>query len=98
MSVIPMSRGVPICIGAPWVDGNRDVTCTARTTCSRFTGRMLTTIGPENMPAGVVCMLVIYMATLLPVCWCRRGIPASTMAVSKEKLQPNKKETRSLRQ
>ena len=81
--------------GAPCVAGNRDVTCTARTTWSRLMGRMLTTIGPENVPAGVVAMLVIYMATLLPVCWCRKGMPASTIAVSNEKLHPNRKDTRS---
>ena len=95
---MPISWGVPIWTGAPWVAGNLEVTCTARTTWDRLTGRMLTTMGPENMPAGVVAMLVIYMATLLPVCWWRSGMPASTMAVSNEKLQPSKKETKSSRQ
>ena len=30
---------------------------------------VLTTIGPENMPAGLVAMLVMYIGTLLPASW-----------------------------
>ena len=98
MSRTPMAAGSPMCTGAPWVSGNRDVTWTARTICSRGMGRMLTTIGPENMPAGRVGMLVMYMGTLLLASWWRSGMPESDMAASKEKLQPSRNETRSSRQ
>ena len=43
--------------------GNREVTCTARTIRSCLIGRILTTIGPENTPAGVVAVLVMYIGT-----------------------------------
>ena len=84
--------------GAPWVAGNREVTWTARTICSRFIGRILTTIGPENRPEGTVGILVMYIATLRPNSWWRNGMPASIIAVSKEKLQPIRNETKSSRQ
>ena len=93
-----MAWGSPICTGAPWVAGKREVTWTVRTTCSLGMGRILTTMGPENMPAGVVGMLVMYMGTLQAISWCRRGIPTAVIADSKEKLHPSRKETRSSRQ
>ena len=61
---IPIASGFPICTGAPWTAGKREVTWTARTTCFSGMGRMLTTIGPLNRPAGTHGMLVLYMGTL----------------------------------
>src|SRR5690606_38700725 len=63
-SRIPIASGFPICTGAPWTAGKREVTWTARTTCFSGMGRMLTTIGPLNRPAGTHGMLVLYMGTL----------------------------------
>ena len=87
-----------MCRGAPWALGNREVTCTAFTTCACGTGRMDTTSGPAKTPAGVVATLVLYMATLRSdSTWCS-GMPAELSAVSKVKLQPRRKVTRSSRQ
>ena len=48
-----MAAGSPTCTGAPCTAGKREVTCTARTTCPAGMGRIDTTIGPWNTPAGV---------------------------------------------
>ena len=98
MSLMPMVAGSPTWIGAPWTAGKRDVTCTARTTCSCGIGRMETTMGPEKAPAGVVGMDVLNMGTLVPHVMWRISMPAFMSAVSKEKLQPSRKDTRSSRQ
>ena len=50
----PIAAGSPTCRGAPWLNGTRAVTCTALIACSGLSQRMVTTIGPENGPAGSV--------------------------------------------
>ena len=62
---MPMASGSPICTGAPCTDGNLDVTWTVFTTLSLGMGLMETTIGPENTPAGVVGISVMYIDTLV---------------------------------
>jgi hypothetical protein len=51
--------------GFPWTRGNVAVKSDALSACSLVIGRMETTKGPENTPAGVVIMLVLYMGTFL---------------------------------
>ena len=45
--------GLPRCTGAPCTDGKRVVICTARMASAGFIGRIDTTSGPWNGPAGV---------------------------------------------
>ena len=52
MSEMPMASGSPTWMGAPWTEGNLEVTWTALTTLSCGTALMLTTVGPENTPAA----------------------------------------------
>ena len=80
------------------MSGNLDVTCTALEIWLRLMGRMLTTKGPENIPAVTVGMDVLYIGTLHFMSWCRSGIFACFNVFSKEKLQPMRKDTRSLLQ
>ena len=56
---------------------------------------MLTTMLPENTPAGAQEMFVLYIGTFTPSSIWRTGTPASSSALSNEKLQPIKKLTSS---
>ena len=84
--------------GAPCTAGNREVTCTALTTCSRFIGLMDTTIGPENIPADAVGMLVMNIGTVESCSMWRMGMSTLVSAFSNEKLHPSRNDTRSSRQ
>ena len=55
-------------------------------------------MGPEKAPAGDVGMLVMNMGTLVSRSMCLMLMPARISAVSKEKLQPSRNDTRSSRQ
>ena len=72
--------------------------CTARIASAGFSGRIDTTSGPWNTPAGTVGMLVRYIGTLQPQAMWRTSMPSSTSASSNEKEQPMAKVTRSSRQ
>jgi hypothetical protein len=52
MSLMPISSGMPICTGAPCTAGNRVVIWMARIASAGFSGRIDTTSGPWNGPAG----------------------------------------------
>ena len=67
----------------------------ARMALAGVNGRIETTIGPRNGPAGTVSMLVRYMATFLPSATWRTGTPAAISASSKENEQPSAKATMS---
>ena len=70
----------------------------ARIASAGFIGRIETTIGPWNGPAGAVAIEVRYIGTVaLQVMW-RSSMPPSTSASSKENEQPSTKATRSSRQ
>ena len=84
-----------MCTGAPCTAGKRDVTWTARTTWPAGTGRIDTTIGPWNAPAGTVGTDVMYIGTFEHCSMCRTGMPASSSADSNVKLQPIRNDTRS---
>jgi hypothetical protein len=71
---------------------------TAVATSSAGTGRMDTTSGPDNSPAGRQGRSVRYMGTFVPASMCRTGTSASSSAASKVKLHPMRKQTRSSRQ
>ncbi len=98
MSAIPIRAGSPRCTGAPCTDGKREVTWIARIASAAFSGRIDTTSGPPNTPAGCVWMLVRYMGTLQPCSMWRTGRPLSSMASSNENEQPIRNDTRSSRQ
>ena len=53
-------------------------------------GRIETTMGPENAPAGVVWMFVVNIDTLVPCSMCLIGMPALISAVSNVKLPAQK--------
>ena len=93
-----MAPGSPRWTGAPWTEGKRPVTWTARIASAGVSGRIETTSGPEKRPAGVVAIEVRYIGTLLPCSIWRTGSPAASIASSKEKEQPITKVTRSSRQ
>ena len=82
-------------MGAPWTEGNLEVTWTALTTLSCGTALMLTTVGPENTPAGVVSTEVMNMETFRPASTWGRGMPTPIRASSKVKLHPSRNETMS---
>src|SRR6188768_2492585 len=65
----------------------RVVTCTARIASAGLNGRIDTTIGPWNGPAGAHSMLVRYIGTLLLQVWWRNSSPFSISASSKENEQ-----------
>ena len=94
---MPMAAGSPTYTGAPCTSGKREVIATARAASAALSGRMLTTMGPANGPAGAVARFVRYMATLRPSSTWRRRMPASISACSNEKEQPITKVTRSSR-
>ena len=60
-------------------------------------GRIDTTIGPSNGPAGVQAMSVRYIGTVVPRSMWRMASPSSMRASSKECEQPRTKATRSPR-
>jgi hypothetical protein len=86
-----------MCTGAPCTCGIRPVTCTAVATSPAGIGRIDTTSGPDNRPAGRHSTEVLYIDTFRPCSRFRTGTPASSSAVSKLKLQPIRKLTRSSR-
>src|SRR5262245_32627912 len=55
-SAMPISSGLPRCTGAPCTDGKRVVIWTARMASAGVIGRIDTTMGPRNGPAGVVAI------------------------------------------
>ena len=79
----------------PWTRGICAVMATAAGTSACGIGRMLTTMLPENTPAGAQEMFVLYIGTFTPSSIWRTGTPASSSALSNEKLQPIKKLTSS---
>jgi hypothetical protein len=95
--------GAPMWIGAPWAFGKRALAVTALESCAAGIGRIETTIGPWNLPAGRHSMDVRHIATFLPCLTCHRSIPASTPRCSgspgtssqaKARAQRQKKEDR----
>src|SRR5213078_3442494 len=52
MSLTPIAAGSPMCTGAPWAFGKRALAVTAFESCVDGIGRIETTIGPWNTPAG----------------------------------------------
>ena len=72
--------------------------CTARIASAGFIGRIDTTSGPWNTPAGTQGTLVRYIGTFDPRATCRTSMPSSISASSKENEQPMAKLTRSSRQ
>src|SRR5574344_2870922 len=64
ISLIPMALGSPMWRGAPCTEGIRLVTCVALMAFFGVMGRMETTMGPLNTPAGTHWILVMYMGTL----------------------------------
>src|SRR5713226_6894881 len=90
--------GLPRGTGAPCTAGKRVVIWTARMALAGVIGRIDTTIGPWNGPAGVVAIEVRYIGTVaLQVMW-RSSMPPSTSASSNENEQPSTNATRSSRQ
>ncbi len=63
---MPIDAGLPICTGAPCTAGKRVVIWMARMASAGFIGRMDTTMGPWNGPAGVVAIEVRYIGTVRP--------------------------------
>ena len=97
MSLMPISSGLPRWTGAPCTEGKRVVTCTARIASAGLNGRIETTIGPWNGPAGLHSMLVRYIGTLTLQVWWRISRPFSISASSNENEQPSTNDTRSSR-
>ena len=91
-------HGSPACTGAPWANGYRAVISATRVRSARGNGRMLTTIGPANGPAGSHILLVRYIETLDPRSRCRSGRPARCSASSNVNEHPSRNATRSSRQ
>jgi hypothetical protein len=65
-SAMPIAAGSPMCTGAPWARGKREVIRAARSAFAGVSGRIDTAIGPRNGPDGSVSMLVRYIETFLP--------------------------------
>ena len=63
-----------------------------------FSGRIETTSGPANGPAGRHWILVRYIGTFDPQVMWRNSMPSSMSACSNENEQPSAKLTRSSRQ
>ena len=70
----------------------------ARIASAGFSGRIDTTIGPWNGPAGAVAIEVRYIGTVAPQVMWRSSMPSSISASSNENEQPSTKVTRSSRQ
>src|ERR1700721_3849299 len=64
VSLMPIMSGLPRCTGAPCTDGNRVVICTARMALAGVIGRIDTTSGPRNGPAGVVAIAARYIGAV----------------------------------
>ena len=58
MRSAPIAAGSPIWIGAPWLNGKRDVTWVAVSACGAVSQRMVTIKSPRNGPAGSVGTVV----------------------------------------
>src|SRR5262245_51059531 len=97
-SVMPSADGSPTCTGAPCTAGYRPVISTASGTSDSGIGRIDTTSGPLNRPAGTHGWLVSYIGTFWPSSRCRTGTPAWIRAYSNVKLNTMKEENRSYRQ
>ena len=93
ISSMPITAGSPQCIGSPCTWGNYAVICFTSSTRWVGMGLMETTIGPEKIPCGVVCMFVRYIATFFFWSICLSGIPAFIIASSKLKEHPRTKPT-----
>ena len=78
--------------------GKREVICTARIASAGCSGRIDTTSGPWNTPAGTHAIDVRYIGTLQPRAMWRTSMPSSISASSNENEQPIAKVTRSSRQ
>ena len=74
------------------------VICTARIASAGFSGRIDTTSGPWNGPAGAVSIEVRYIGTVEPLVMWRSSMPSCISASSNENEQPSAKMTRSSRQ
>jgi len=70
----------------------------ARIASAGLSGRIDTTIGPWNGPAGAVAIEVRYIGTVAPQVMWRSSMPLSVSASSNENEQPSAKVTRSSRQ
>src|SRR5580698_10637684 len=77
ISEIPIISGLPRCTGAPWTDGKRVVTWTARIAFAGVIGRIETTSLPWNGPAGVQSTDVRYIGTVALQDTCRSSMPLS---------------------
>ncbi len=98
MSAMPIAPGSPTCTGAPCAFGKRAEAVTAFEISPVGIGRIDTTMGPWNCPAGRHWMDVFHIATFLPCSMWRMGMPASSSAHSKVNEQPSRNATRSSRQ
>src|SRR5205085_12506960 len=82
MSLMPSAAGSPICTGAPCAFGKRALAVTALDSCVDGIGRIETTIGPWNTPAGRHGVHLSHLATFLPCLPCQISMPASRSAHS----------------
>jgi len=69
----------------------------ASSACGGVIGRIETTSGPENRPAGAHAREVRYIGTLTPCSTWRTGSPAASSARSNVNEQPIRNATRSSR-
>ena len=90
--------GKPTWTGAPCTAGNRVVIWMARIASAGFSGRIDTTSGPWNGPAGAVAIEVRYIGTVRALVMWRNSMPSCISASSNENEQPSAKITRSSRQ
>ena len=88
----PIAAGSPRWIGAPWLNGKRDVTCVAVIACCAVSQRMVTIMSPRNGPAGSVGKVVRSTQRSLWV-----GTPAFSSAPSMLMPEPIRNVTRSSR-
>ena len=94
-SAMPMARGSPRWIGAPWTEGYREQIWIASIASAAGIGLMLTTILPPNGPALLQSILVRYIGTLTPSLIFLISMPAAINASSKENEHPSAKATQS---
>src|SRR4029453_18927671 len=87
-SAMPTAEGSPTCTGAPCAFGKRADAVAALEIIPVGIGRIETTIGPWNRPAGRHAMEVFHIATFLPSSMWRIGMPASSRAHSKVNEHP----------
>ena len=78
---MPIAAGSPMWTGVPWAFGKRAQMVVARMAWAGVNGRIDTTIGPRNTPAGRQSMLVRYIGTLRPCSTCRTGTPGLQQGV-----------------